>query len=79
MASEVPGDDDIAIVAITVAELRVGTTLARGKPSARLLDRVFSLLEVAAVLPHDTEVQKFMRSCLCRLVAKAVLVAPSIS
>lgn len=46
-------DDDVAIAAITVAELRVGVELARGKARAARKAFVDDVLAVVPVVPYD--------------------------
>lgn len=49
-------DDDIALAAITVAELRVGILLAAGKTRAARLAFLEDILGVIPVLDYDREV-----------------------
>jgi tRNA(fMet)-specific endonuclease VapC len=49
-------DDDVAIAAVTVAELRVGALLARGRHKATRVDYVEDVVATIPVLPYDLAV-----------------------
>ena len=49
-------DDDVAIAAVTVAELRVGALLARGRQKAKRVDYVEDVIATIPVLPYDLAV-----------------------
>lgn len=54
---EVIGDsDDVAVAAITVAELRVGVQLAEGRRRGKRERFVAAILEAVSVEPYDLEV-----------------------
>lgn len=49
-------DDDVAVAAITVAELRVGVQLAKGRRRDRRERFVSGVLEAVSVEPYDLDV-----------------------
>lgn len=49
-------DDDVAIAAITIAELRVGALLATGRRRAVRSSYVDDILDTVAVLDYDSDV-----------------------
>lgn len=48
-------DDDVAMAAVTVAELQVGIELASGRHRDRRADFVRAIVEVVPVLPYDID------------------------
>ena len=51
-------DDDVAVAAVTVAELLVGVSLAEGKPRRARESFVESVLEAVPVLAYDLRVAR---------------------
>jgi tRNA(fMet)-specific endonuclease VapC len=49
-------DDDVAIAAVTVAELRVGARLARGRHKAKRVDYVADVIATIPILSYDLAV-----------------------
>jgi tRNA(fMet)-specific endonuclease VapC len=49
-------DDDVAVAAITVAELRVGVQLAKGRRQEKRKRFVAAVLDAVSVEPYDLEV-----------------------
>lgn len=49
-------DDDVAIAAVTVAELRVGALLARGRHRAKRVDYLEDVIATIPILPYDLAV-----------------------
>ncbi len=49
-------DDDVAIAAVTVAELRVGALLARGRHKTTRIDYVTDVIATIPILPYDLAV-----------------------
>ena len=56
VAQLIADDDDVAVAAITVAELSVGVELATGRAAMRRRRRIGGLLEVVSVDPYDLSV-----------------------
>ncbi|HVM34010.1 MAG TPA: PIN domain-containing protein [Actinomycetota bacterium] len=57
-------EDDVAVAAITAAELLVGVELARGRKRTRRQEQVDGLLKLVSVESYDLEVAKSHASLL---------------
>jgi hypothetical protein len=56
-------DDDVAIAAITVAEMRMGVLLASGKTRAARQDFLNNVLEVIPIVGYDRPLPNSTQSC----------------
>ncbi|CAN5642044.1 hypothetical protein BH24ACT15_BH24ACT15_23090 [soil metagenome] len=72
-------DDDVAIAAVTVAELLMGVTLADAKHQTDRATFVDGVLDAVPVLPYDLRVARGrMQSCLPTCVATGARGVPTI-
>lgn len=67
---QIDDDDDVALAAITVAELRVGALLATGKRRAARAAFVDGILEVIPVVDYDSHVAEAHAALLAEVRTK---------
>jgi predicted nucleic acid-binding protein len=56
LADVIADDDDVAIAAVTIAELRVGVLLADGRRRRARASYVDELIDVVPIIPYDLRV-----------------------
>lgn len=67
---EVDDGDDVAIAAITVAELRVGVQLAKGRRREKRKRFVEAVLEAVSIEPYDLDVAEAHAALLAHVRRK---------
>ncbi len=72
LAEAIDDSDDVAVAAITVAELKVGVQLARGRRRDKRERFVASVLDAVSVEPYDLEVAEAHADLLAHVRRKGV-------
>ncbi len=65
-------DDDVAVAAITVAELRVGVQMAKGARQKKRAQFVTAVLDTVAIEPYDLQVAEAHAALLAHVRRKGV-------